>query len=114
MDLKEMTNYKWIPVYNSSDEIEEWRYTTLFTDVWNFEILMSLSDLLGELEIARKGDWLYRYKKLDEYSKILEHYGELVLDLNVVKIMWYKEHTLIDNLAKRAEIKEEDNLEIKN
>jgi hypothetical protein len=43
----------------------------------------------------------------------MEHYWELVLDLSEVKILWYKEHIIIDNLEERSRISEEDNLEIK-
>jgi hypothetical protein len=38
-------------------------------------------------EAKNSKDGLYRYRKLDEYSQVLENYGELILDMNSVKIM---------------------------
>lgn len=108
--MAEMTNYKWIPLYTNENWLEIGKYTTMYTDVWNFEINMGLEDLLKEI---KKSKSLFRYKKLEEYSKIVEHYGELVLDLEKVNIMWYKEHILIDNINERNKIEEKNNLEIK-
>ena len=104
--MQEMSNFKWIPLYSSENWIETGKYTTMFTDVWNFEINMSLEDLQKEI----KKDSLFKYKKLEEYSKILEHHWELVLDLNSIKVMWYKEHTLIDNLNERKNLKTKEKL----
>jgi hypothetical protein len=33
-----------------------------------------------------------------------------VLDLNSIKVMWYKEHTLIDNLNERKNLKTKEKL----
>ena len=114
MSNKEMTNYKGVPCYEWDDKEEIWKYTTLFTDAGNFEILMSLEDLILELQRVKNEtiDNLFKYKKLEEYSKVMEHYWELVLDLSEVKILWYKEHIIVDNLEERSKISEKDNLEV--
>lgn len=101
--------YKYIPTTLLTDDVEEGKYTTLYTDIWNFEILMTLEDLQTELD---KG-WMFKYKKLEETSKIVQHYWELVLDLSLVKILWFKEHTIIDNLKLQRELEIEwQNLEV--
>lgn len=104
----ERKGYDYIPTTYKDADIEEWRYTTLYTDIWNFEILMSLEDLKKDLSKW----WEFKYRKLEEYSAVLEHYWELVLDLDKVKILWYKEHIIIDNLKKQRELNEEKTLEV--
>ena len=102
--------YELIPVTYRDEDREEWKYTTLYTDVWNFEIIKPVNEVMEDLKEAKNSkDWLYRYRKLDEFSQVLENYGELILDMNSVKIMWFKEHHIIDNLKKSRELNLENN-----
>ncbi len=106
-------NLAHIPTTFLDENKEEWRYTTLFTDVGNFEILKPMEELKKEIDEAKASTLgLFKYRKLEEHSQILEHYWELVLDMNVVKILWFKEHHIIYDLKKEREIKPEDNLEV--
>lgn len=86
------------------DDREEGKYTTLFTDTGTFEILKPLEEVIKELEECKKENKLFRYRKLKEFSKTMEHYGELVLDLNNAKILWYEEHHIIDDFKKARDL----------
>ncbi len=101
MKRKEL-NY--VPTTYLDEDREEWKYTTLFTDTWTFEILKPLDEVMKELEECKKENKLFRYRKLKEYSATLEHYWELVLDLSNVKILWYEEHHLIDDFKKARDL----------
>ena len=99
--------FELVPTTYEDKDKEEWKYTTLYTDIWNFEILMTLDDLIAELKRCKEAWEMFKYRKLDEFSKVIEHYGELNLDLENVKILWYKEHHLIVDLKKQRELEKE-------
>lgn len=102
--------YELIPTTYIDEDREEGKYTTLYTDVWNFEIIKPLEELQKDIEEAKQNWNIFKYKKLDEYSKVLENYWELVLDLNNVKIMWFKEHHIIDDFKKARELSSNEEL----
>lgn len=84
---------------------EEWKYCDLYTDVGTFQILMPLDELIKYIwEVQNSEDKLFKFKKLDEYSMVIQHYWELILDLNHTKILWYKEHTIIHDRIKQEEL----------
>lgn len=92
--------FEFIPTTFVNEDREEWKYCTLFTDTWSFEVLMSFEELKKEID-----KWgIFRYKKLDEISMVEKHYWELILDLDKVQILWYKEHHIIDDLKKQREL----------
>ena len=94
--------YELIPTTLLTEDKEEGKYTTLYTDVWNFEILLPLEELKGQLD-----KWgFFKYRKLEESSKVIQHYWELVLDLDKVKILWFKEHHIIDDRKLQREIEQ--------
>ena len=92
-----------------NEDKEEGKYTTLFTDTGTFEILKPLDEVMKDLDECKKNNKLFKYRKLKEFSKTMEHFWELVLDLNNTKILWYEEHHIIDDFKKAKEL--ETNLE---
>lgn len=72
----------------------------MFTDVGNFTFFLPYETLKSEVE---KGG-IFRYKKLSETSVYLDHLEELILDLSVIKILGYREHTVIIDKVKHNEI----------
>lgn len=103
--MKLWWTYAPIPTVFEDEDKEIGQYTTLYTDLWTFEILMSLEELQEELKKVWK--WFFKFKKLDEYSQVLEHYWELVLDMSKAKILWFREHTIIHDRKKQKEINEQ-------
>ena len=103
-------NYEQIPTTLINEDVEEGKYTTLYTDVWTFELFLPLEELLTQINNCKKNKELFKNKKLEEYSQVMEHFWELVLDLEQIKILWYKEHHIIDNLKKRKELNIGNNL----
>jgi len=98
-------NYEYITTVEESDEIEIGKYTEFYTDIWTFEILLPLEDLQKQLKEV--WDWYFKFKKLDEYSKVIEHFWELVLDMSKTKVLWFREHTIIHDRVKQKEIEQE-------
>lgn len=96
--------YELVTTTYLDEDREEGKYTTLFTDTGTFEILKPLDEVIKELEECKKENKLFRYRKLKEFSKTMEHYWELVLDLSNVKILWYEEHHLIDDFKKARDL----------
>lgn len=109
--MKFNDRYTTIPVYQDTETQEIGKYCDLYTDIWNFEILMSLEDLQSELE--KVWEWYFRFKKLEEYSKILEHHTELCLDMSKTKVLWFREHILTFDKIKQAELEKEKTLSSK-
>ncbi|MDA3854788.1 MAG: hypothetical protein PF569_00915 [Candidatus Woesearchaeota archaeon] len=42
---------------------------------------------MEEIKDCKDNKKLFRYKKLDEYSKTLQHFGEFVIDLENTKVL---------------------------
>lgn len=101
--------YELVTTTYIDEDKEEWKYTTLFTDTGTFEILKPLDEVMKDLEECKRDNKLFKYRKLKEFSKTMEHFWELVLDLNNTKILWYEEHHIIDDFKKAKEL--ETNLE---
>ena len=92
-----------IPTFSDDETKEVGKYTTLYTDAGNFEILKSLDEVLKEISECKTSGELFRFKKLDEFSQVVEHYGELVLDISNTKVLGYREHTIIFDKVKQQE-----------
>lgn len=103
--------YKFIPTTYVDEDREEGRYTTVYTDLWDIEILHPLDKVMADIKLCKEKWELFRYKKLDEYSQVCEHFSEVVLDLSNTKILWYKEHHVIDDIKKQRELNAEKLLE---
>ena len=101
--------YELVTTTYIDEDKEEGKYTTLFTDTGTFEILKPLDEVMKDLEECKRDNKLFKYRKLKEFSKTMEHFWELVLDLNNTKILWYEEHHIIDDFKKAKEL--ETNLE---
>ena len=105
---------KWfepIPTTFINEDREEWKYTVIYTDFWEVQVFKTLEDTIKEIEECKKELKFFRTKKLDEYSPTLKHYWEFVIDLTQTKILWYKEHHLIDDFKKQRELEKEKKLE---
>ena len=99
-------NFEQVPTYLETDTIEEWRYTEMFTDMMTIVYQWDLSSLIESLQEARNADGIWRYKRLEEFSNVIQHYWEIVMNLNNVKILWYKEHSIIHDKVKQKEIED--------
>ena len=78
-------------IVRNDNEIFEAKACDLYTDIGNFQFFMSYNSLKKEIE---KG-WVFKYKKLDEKSAFQEHFTELILDIDSIKILWYREHSVV-------------------
>lgn len=95
-------NFKDIKTTFVDSDREEGKYTELYTDVGTFTIQMTFEELKAELD---KGG-IFRNRALIEYSQVVEHFAELILDLDKVKILGFREHHIIDDLKLTRELRE--------
>lgn len=109
--LREQFNL--VPTTFINDDIEEWKYTVIYTSVWEVQVFEPLDDVMVKIKECRENKTFFRVKKLDEYSRTLQHFWEFVLDLENTTILWFKEHHIIDNLKLQRELKEKAELELK-
>lgn len=100
-----------VPTTFINEDREEWKYTVIYTDFWEVQVFKTLEETIKDINECKKEWKFFRTKKLDEYSATLEHYWEFVIDLTQTKILWYKEHTIIDDFKKQRELTEEKKLE---
>ena len=98
------TEYNVVPTTFINEDREEGKYTTLYTDIGNFEILKPKAEVQADIARCKLNNVPFLYRKLDEYSKVMEKYWELELDLVNIKILWYMEHHIIDDLKKAREL----------
>ena len=101
---REMFNL--VPTTYIDENVEEWKYTVIYTDVWEIQVFKTLEETMAEIKDCKDKWELFRTKKLDEYSRTLQHFGEFVIDLSTAKILWYKEHHIIDNFKLQNELNE--------
>ena len=86
-----IAQYQEHEVVQDNDEVFEAKACDLYTDIGNFQFFMSYEAL--KAEISKGG--IFKYKKLDEQSGFQKHYTELILDVDSIKILGYREHSVI-------------------